>query len=119
MSGKREQWIGFFMLRSLVFNLLVAITLQGCFKWSCFDVFTPRQTDCSIDLNQMRSVVLHLSRFEHAIVIERYTGDPVTINTKSFSRSDLRLIAHFLSGKISDKSAIDTLQKSKPVARAG
>jgi len=41
-------------------------------------------------------------RFEHAIVIKRQVGDPIVINTKPFSKADLRIVIRFLSERIVD-----------------
>jgi hypothetical protein len=39
-------------------------------------------------------------RFEHAVVIKRQSGNPIVINTKPFSKADLRIVIRFLSEKI-------------------
>jgi hypothetical protein len=39
-------------------------------------------------------------RFEHAIVIKRQSGNPIVINTKPFSKADLRIVIRFLSERI-------------------
>jgi hypothetical protein len=42
-------------------------------------------------------------RFEHAIVIRRRQGDTIMINTKPFSKADLRIVIDFLADKIARK----------------
>jgi hypothetical protein len=42
-------------------------------------------------------------RFRNEIKIERRQGDPILINAKPFSRSDLRIVAQFLGDKLAQK----------------
>ena len=42
-------------------------------------------------------------RFEHVIVIKPTAGEPIFINTKPFSKNDLRIVIAFLADKMVDK----------------
>jgi hypothetical protein len=46
------------------------------------------------------------SRFQNAIVIERRLGDPIVVNTKPFSKADLRVVIEFLADKIAQKPGL-------------
>lgn len=42
-------------------------------------------------------------RFDHVIVIKPSAGEPIVINTKPFSKNDLRIVIGFLADKMIDK----------------
>jgi hypothetical protein len=48
-------------------------------------------------------VDMPLARFQNVIKIERRQGDPILINTKPFSKSDLKIVFEFLSNNIESK----------------
>jgi hypothetical protein len=48
-------------------------------------------------------VDIPLGRFKNVIKIERLQGDPILINAKPFSESDLRIVFEFLSNNIEGK----------------
>jgi hypothetical protein len=57
----------------------------------------------SVRRDEIVSAEMPRGRFERAIVITRRVGDPVVINTKPFSKEDLRIIIRFLADKMVDK----------------
>jgi hypothetical protein len=56
----------------------------------------------SVHRNDIVSAEVLPGRFEHSIVIKRQLGDPIVINTKPFSKADLRIVIRFLSERIVD-----------------
>jgi hypothetical protein len=54
----------------------------------------------SVRRDDVVSAEVPLGRFQRAIVIKRQSGDPIVINTKPFSKADLRIVIRFLSERI-------------------
>ncbi|HEY5128128.1 MAG TPA: hypothetical protein VIJ35_12705, partial [Bradyrhizobium sp.] len=54
----------------------------------------------SVRRDDIVSAEVPLGRFQHAMVIKRQSGDPIVINTKPFSKADLRIVIRFLSERI-------------------
>jgi hypothetical protein len=54
----------------------------------------------SVRRDDIVSAEVLLGRFEHAIVIRRQLDSSIVINTKPFSKADLRIVIRFLSERI-------------------
>lgn len=101
LSGKPAQWITFLLLLMAWFSIFWWLSRFRIVLASHVLTYSqPGKRAVSVDRGEISSVALHFGRFEHAIVINCFTGRPVKINTKPFSRADLRLVVNFLSEKI-------------------
>jgi hypothetical protein len=61
------------------------------------------KSSVSVHRDDIVSAEVPAGRFEHSIVIKRRVGSPIIINTKPFSKNDLKIVIRFLADKMVDK----------------
>lgn len=97
-------WIGFILLLVawvIVFVWLAAYKITIDRNFLSYSVLI--KGTVSVCRGDIVEAEMPAGRFEHVIVIRSSAGEPIIINTKPFSKNDLRTVVGFLADKMVEK----------------